>query len=71
MAKLADIEDLKHQEWERYEAKLREFARKGKKPFQLKEHGPGVMPQHLYDALRDPNDPDYRPSEEGGTDYAK
>lgn len=62
MAKeLASEEIVKFQEIENKNlvAKKKEFAAKGK-TFRQDSYGPGVMPQDLYDKLRNPKDPKYK-----------
>lgn len=59
MAIPAEIDDLISEERDRYEAKLREHADKGKKPFRLDAHSGGIVPQEYFDTLRAPDDPDY------------
>ncbi len=59
MATPAEIDDLIHDELDRYEAKLLEHAEKGKKPFRLDAHSGGIVPQEYFDTLRAPDDPDY------------
>ncbi len=40
--------------------KMQEFESKGKKPFRYDPYGSGIMPQDIFDDLRDPKDPDYK-----------
>lgn len=53
LKKLQEIED-KH-----LRDKQKEFASKGK-TFRQDPYGPGIVPDDIYDSLRDPKDPKYK-----------
>lgn len=54
-----DLDKLLGEENKNLEAKKKEFASKGK-TFRRDSYGPGIVPDDIYDSLRDPNDPKYR-----------
>ncbi len=63
MARELDQQELLDIQIEGYDVlakKIQEYESKGKKPFRAHPNGPGVMPQELFDDLRDKSDPDYK-----------
>lgn len=59
-----ELLDLQIEHYDTIANKFQEFEAKGKKPFRYDPYGSGIMPQDIFDDLRDRNDPDYKKKED-------